>query len=148
MSLYDPEVKIDLGALVSMRSAAEVLPIVRDKRDELKKACAEHLNTINGLKAKIAKAEKDNEELKEKVEKLNAATTINELKPEAKPHKLSPLLKQRVANAADVLRCMTPVVMSGNGEAPAVEGDRFNSVLKTLHELYNAIVDELPEVMK
>ena len=67
---------------------------------------------------------------------------------EAKPRELSPLFKQRVANAADVLRCMKGVVMSGNGELPAIEGDRYNTVLKTLADLHDVIMAELPEVMK
>ena len=67
---------------------------------------------------------------------------------EAKPRELSPLFKQRVANAADVLRCMKPVVMSGNGELPAIEGDRYNTVLKTLADLHDTIVAEMPEVTK
>lgn len=70
-------------------------------------------------------------------------------KPEAeKPRKLSPLFKQRVANAADVLRCMKAVVMSSDGELPAIEGDRYNTVLKTLADLHDVIMAELPEVMK
>ena len=68
--------------------------------------------------------------------------------PEAKPRELSPYFKQRVGNAADVLHCMKPVALSNDGEWPAVEGDRYNTVLEALADLHDTIVAEMPEVTK
>ena len=132
MSIYD-EIKatVSVGDLAVLNIAAKCFECSDNKREKAEKRNAELIRICEEQAAEIQQLR----------------TRLSEVR-EQKPRELSPLLKQRVANAADVLRCMTPVVMSGNGEAPAVEGDRFNSVLKTLHELYNAIVDELPEVMK
>jgi len=67
---------------------------------------------------------------------------------EAKPRELSPLFKQRVANAAYVLRCLMPLVLNDNGETVTVDGDRYNAVHKALADLHDVIKAELPEVMK
>lgn len=59
-------------------------------------------------------------------------------KPEAaKPREVSPLLRQRIENAKDVLRQITPVVADCDGSFGEVAGDRFNTVYKTLQELYD-----------
>lgn len=61
-------------------------------------------------------------------------------KPEAaKPREVSPLLRQRIENAKDVLRQITPVVADCDGSFGEVEGDRFNSVYNTLQELYDVL---------
>lgn len=59
-------------------------------------------------------------------------------KPEAaKPREVSPLLRQRIENAKDVLRQITPVMADTDGNYCEVAGDRFNTVYKTLQELYD-----------
>ena len=59
-------------------------------------------------------------------------------KPEAaKPREVSPLLRQRIENAKDVLRQITPVIADNDGNYCEVAGDRFNSVYNTLQELYD-----------
>ncbi|MBP5509864.1 MAG: hypothetical protein J6Z49_03000 [Kiritimatiellae bacterium] len=63
--------------------------------------------------------------------------------PESKPRELSPYFKQRVENAAEVLHCLTPVVANQNDEYPDVGGDRYNTMRKTLDELYKVIMDEV-----
>jgi exonuclease V gamma subunit len=61
-------------------------------------------------------------------------------KPEAaKPREVSPLLRQRIENAKDVLRQITPVMADTDGNYCEVAGDRFNSVYKTLQELYDVL---------
>jgi len=59
-------------------------------------------------------------------------------KPEAaKPREVSPLLRQRIENAKDVLRQITPVIADTDGNYCEVAGDRFNTVYNTLQELYD-----------
>jgi hypothetical protein len=59
-------------------------------------------------------------------------------KPEAeKPREVSPLLRQRIENAKDVLCQIAPVVADCDGSFGEVAGDRFNAVYKTLQELYD-----------
>lgn len=53
------------------------------------------------------------------------------------PREVSPLLRQRIENAKDVLRQITPVVADCDGSFGEVEGDRFNTVYNTLQELYD-----------
>ena len=61
-------------------------------------------------------------------------------KPEAaKPREVSPLLRQRIENAKDVLRQITPVIADCDGSFGEVAGDRFNSVYNTLQELYDVL---------
>ena len=55
----------------------------------------------------------------------------------AKPREVSPLLRQRIENAKDVLRQITPVMADTDGNYCEVAGDRFNAVYKTLQELYD-----------
>lgn len=65
-------------------------------------------------------------------------------KPEAaKPREVSPLLRQRIENAKDVLRQITPVVADCDGSFGEVEGDRFNAVYNTLRELYDVTSAEV-----
>ena len=63
--------------------------------------------------------------------------------PEAKPRELSSYFKQRVKNAAEVLHSLAPVVANQNDEYPDVGGDRYNTMRKTLDELYSVIMDEV-----
>lgn len=63
--------------------------------------------------------------------------------PEAKPRELSPYFKQRVKNAAEVLHSLAPVVANQNDEYPDVGSDRYNTMRKTLDELYSVIMDEV-----
>ena len=60
------------------------------------------------------------------------------IKESAKPH-VSPLLRQRIENAKDVLRQITPVVADCDGSFGEVAGDRFNAVYNTLQELYDEL---------
>ncbi len=61
-------------------------------------------------------------------------------KPEAaKPREVSPLLRQRIENAKDVLRQITPVIADCDGSFGEVAGDRFNAVYNTLQELYDVL---------
>ena len=57
MSLYNPEVKVELDALASMKSAADCLSIVRDERDRMEK--------------ELAKSKADNMSLQQTCKKLN-----------------------------------------------------------------------------
>lgn len=61
----------------------------------------------------------------------------------AKPREVSPLLRQRIENAKDVLRFHTPVVANSDGSFDEVAGDRFNAVYKTLQELYDVTREEV-----
>lgn len=61
-------------------------------------------------------------------------------KPEAaKPREVSPLLRQRIENAKDVLCQITPAVADCDGSFGEVAGDCFNSVYNTLQELYDVL---------
>lgn len=65
-------------------------------------------------------------------------------KPEVeKPREVSPLLRQRIENAKDVLDHITPVVADCEGSLGEVAGDRFNAVYKTLQELYDVTSAEV-----
>lgn len=57
----------------------------------------------------------------------------------AKPREVSPLLRQRIENAKDVLCQITPIVANSDGSFDEVAGDRFNVVYKTLTELYDVL---------
>lgn len=61
----------------------------------------------------------------------------------AKPREVSPLLRQRIENAKDVLRQIVPVVADCKGSFGEVAGDCFNAVYKTLQELYDVIRAEV-----
>ena len=75
--------------------------------------------------------------------------TIDTLKQEIertknrKPREVSPLLRQRIENAKDVLDHIIPVVADCDGSFGEVAGDRFNAVYKTLQELYDVTMAEV-----
>ena len=55
----------------------------------------------------------------------------------AKPCEVSPLLRQRIENAKEALHQLSPVVANSDGSFDEIAGDRFNTVYKTLQELYD-----------
>lgn len=65
-----------------------------------------------------------------------------ERKEAQKPREVSPLLKQRIENAADVLR-LEVVPAYNDGTYPDVAGDRFNTVYKALRELHDTVKAEV-----
>ena len=54
-----------------------------------------------------------------------------------KPCVVSPLLRQRIENAKEVLSQLSPVVANSDGSFDEIAGDRFNTVYKTLQELFD-----------
>lgn len=136
-----------------------------EKRNaELLKECEIQAREINQLRSRIMEAEKelaawntaqnaDKPEAKARayLEEHNtpfessdadkACEVIRALlaaKPEVeKPREVSPLLRQRIENAKDVLDHIDPVVADCNGSFGEVAGDRFYAVYKTLQELYD-----------
>ena len=139
MSIYNPNVSIRLDDLFSLKSAADCLPIVRNERDEIRakyqkteNECAE---AIYALKAELKKETEAADNLRKELDNLAKA------KPIARPDELSLLFKQRVANAAEVLKHLKPVVL--NDDHDTIEADRYNAVRKTLDELYSVVVAEV-----
>ena len=88
----------------------------------------------------LERVKKENADLE--IERERQAKEINGLRCElsTKPttREVSPLLRQRIENAKDVLREFTFVVADADGNYRDVSGDCFNTVYKTLQELYDA----------
>lgn len=119
MSMYDDvKVSLSLGDLSAIHCAANCLEFADEKREALEKRnadlqieCERQAKEINGLRCE-----------------LSTRPTTREV---------SPLLRQRIENAKDVLRQIVPVVADCDGSFGEVAGDRFNAVYNTLQELYD-----------
>ena len=117
--LYDGvKVEMSLGDLSMIHNAANCWEIADEKREALEKRNADLMvenerqaKEINGLRCE-----------------LSTRPTTREV---------SPLLRQRIENAKDVLDHIVPVVADCDGSFGEVAGDRFNAVYKTLQELYD-----------
>ena len=144
--------------------ADEKREALEKKNAELVKECETQALEINQLRCRIMEAEKElaawhtaqnadkpESEARAYLDEHNTPFENNDVdkacdvirallaaKPEAeKPREVSPLLRQRIENAKDVLRQIVPVVADCDGSFGEVEGDRFNAVYKTLQELYD-----------
>ena len=111
-------VTIELADLCEIHQSAELYDFMKGKSEEAEKKiadlqieCERQAKEINGLRCE-----------------LSTRPTTREV---------SPLLRQRIENAKDVLRQIVPVVADCDGSFGEVEGDRFNAVYKTLQELYD-----------
>jgi len=133
------KVTVELDELAELLTTAKLSKYRRAELERVKKENAE----INSATAKIV------EEWKARLKEYTDANadlqrTIDTLKQEIerlknrKPREVSPLLRQRIENAKDVLRQITPVMADTDGNYCEVAGDRFNAVYKTLQGLYVA----------
>lgn len=133
------KVTIELDELVELHTTAKLSEYRQAELERVKKENAE----TNSATAKIV------EEWKARLKEYTDANaelqrTIDTLKQEIerlknrKPREVSPLLRQRIENAKDVLRQIYPSVADRDGYFGEVGGDRFNTVYKTLQELYDA----------
>ena len=96
--------------------------------------------------AEMDRMRKENADLA--VECERQSKEINDLRCELStrpqpPREVSPLLRQRIENAKDVLHNIFPVVADNDGTYCEVAGDRFNTVYKTLQELYDVTMAEV-----
>jgi len=126
--MTNPDVTINLEALADIYHDATMCEIYRNRTDAEKKRADEADKLADETKAELQKAQA-------LLDKANA------VKP--KPRELSPLFRQKVENASHVLSHMTPLVCSGNGEYPAADGARYNTVLKALRELHQVVLVEV-----
>lgn len=122
MSMYDDvKVSLSLGDLFEIQSTANGWEIST-------KECEALAAQNNDLKVENERLAKENNNLR-----CELSTRPQQ------PREVSPLLRQRIENAKDVLRQITPVVADCDGSFGEVEGDRFNSVYNTLQELYDVL---------
>lgn len=173
MSMYDDmKVSLSLGDLSMIHNAANCCEIADEKREALEKRNAELLAECENLskesyivKCRIKGAENELaawksaantdkpeadalaylEEHNTPFESKDVDTARKVIRAllAAKPRKVSPLLRQRIENAKDVLHFHTPVVANNDGSFDEVAGDRFNAVYKTLQELYNVTREDV-----
>ena len=112
------KVTVKLDELAELHSTAKLseyrqaeLERVKNENAALQIECERQAKEINGLRCE-----------------LSTRPTTREV---------SPLLRQRIENAKDVLDHIVPVVADCDGSFGEVAGDRFNAVYKTLQELYD-----------
>ncbi len=111
-------VTLELADLCEIHQSAELYDFMKGKSEEAEKKiadlqieCERQAKEINGLRCE-----------------LSTRPTTREV---------SPMLRQRIENAKDVLDHIVPVVADCDGSFGEVAGDRFNAVYKTLQELYD-----------
>lgn len=167
------KVKMSLGDVNALLVAANVSEIrdtkiekAEKKNAELVKECETQAKEIGQLRVRIMEAERGltawkqaerNTTAEQDAAKFlaehstsfegeaidTACDLIRALLKKCEEQKPSPLLKQRIENAADVLRQIESVPAYGDGTYPDVAGDRFNAVHKTLRELYDVAKAEV-----
>lgn len=126
MSMYDDvKVSLSLGDLFEIQSTANGWEVATKEcealaaqNNDLKVECERQAKEINNLRCELS------------------------TRPQP-PREVSPLLRQRIENAKDVLHNIFPVVADNDGTYCEVAGDRFNTVYKTLQELYDVTMAEV-----